>query len=370
MRKLIAISIVLSLLLCGCGESSVIESSEIETTTTEEIITEEETTEEETLPISWCYLLGTDEFGDVDITEKGGIYAMFTGTFSNSATSSSDLLVMMGISDGGYGINLLEYGKINIDYYSGDTVTIKTKNDSGVITEYSNTDSDFYVTDTGIIKFDPYESSLLKQIINNERLRFIITIEPKYGKKSEYHFETDNNGLKDLMRENNIPEDVAPPTTEAPFNINDYPHWSITTFNELFQDNENNQILSGKFLGYHYTDNEAAKRCIGQLILYNDNSIMIRFLDNYESLDLPIHYFNIFENIKVTIEKNGTKKEHKVNRIYHDAICLDNINLVDSLILGNEINIVIETDSSDTTTTYKFTAIQDNFVDTVVKATQ
>ena len=135
-----------------------------------------------------CYYV--DAFGDA--TSDTYILGIFEGTFSNSATISSDLLVGVCL-DNTTQIRLIEYGRNRVNVSSYETVTLQVKDSSGSISNY---DLSYDSTDGDLISYD---ISLADAIRNNSSLSFVITVSSKYkSTPSVYYFKTNNVGLSDL----------------------------------------------------------------------------------------------------------------------------------------------------------------------------
>lgn len=203
MRKLLCVLLAVSLLSAtSCGSKSSKSKPENDTSIIEESeskTAEETTTEEdnENTPSSWFVQHGTDDFGDE--TDKLYIMSYFYGTFSNSATNSSDLEVSVITDDESenriYFI-LNEYGSIPCDfgkYNDGGTIEVKFKDTNG----------DVHVYDT--MFFDNYiifrDSDIAKQISENKELKFVIKYTSKYGNESTYKFTIDNSGFDKVYKE-------------------------------------------------------------------------------------------------------------------------------------------------------------------------
>lgn len=135
-----------------------------------------------------CYYV--DAFGDA--TSDTYILGIFEGTFSNSATISSDLLVGVCL-DNTTQIRLIEYGRNRVNVSSYETVTLQVKDSSGSISNY---DLFYDSTDGDLISYD---ISLADAIRNNPSLSFVITVSSKYrSTPSVYYFKTNNVGLSEL----------------------------------------------------------------------------------------------------------------------------------------------------------------------------
>lgn len=126
-----------------------------------------------------------DEFGDS--TDSNYIIGTFTGTFSNTATTKSDLTVFVYLEPtlDAIQFRLVEYGSNIAEFDSYDSATLKTKDSSGNVKEYDLIPyGDLYSLDV----------SLVQSVVTNEELSFVIT-----EGSSTYWFSTDNLGLSDLL---------------------------------------------------------------------------------------------------------------------------------------------------------------------------
>lgn len=142
---LLALVMCLSLFACGGGkdapetevpteikqaptteatEPSTIETEESETTAETEALTETQNVESTDY---WVIDNVVDDFGDS--TGERVIKGLFTGTFSNTATSNSDLAVWVFYNpdEQVFYFRLLEYTDHQATYLDSDTITFKTK---------------------------------------------------------------------------------------------------------------------------------------------------------------------------------------------------------------------------------------------------
>lgn len=364
MKKYVSVIIATALLLYGCAEQPTTTDSEITATeeaTTIQETTEQETTEQETTG-NWSYQLSKDEFGDI-VSSDGFIVGMFTGDFSNSATLSSDLLAGITITNATYSIHLYEYGNIKADFSVNDTITLKTKDDSGKTTEFSNKNYDFQV-DENVLMFSFPERDMLQKITDNEHLKFYISVESKYGNKSEYRFETNNSGLKDVITDNDIidydtllPHGIKLETSET--------HWFSAKLSDLFYDAQRSpELLCGNFDGFYYANSDAAEKMSFQIIFLNDDDCLIRLLESDSTISSVYFYGN--EDVKLTIKGKRGTKTIDFSYIYKDtALCFEDAAIMGSLLVNDTTDFVIEVTSFGTTTTYKFTVEKDNMYDII-----
>ena len=149
----------------------------------------------EKIKSNWKIDYYVDEFGDK--TTDSFAVGSFTGTFSNSATTGSDLTVLVYL-DPSYPdytqIRLLEYSSHKATFTSSDKLTLKTKDSSGNTKSYDMMyySGDLYCTD----------GELRRAIENNEELSIVISEERKSGSiGSTYKFKIDNLGLAETLKE-------------------------------------------------------------------------------------------------------------------------------------------------------------------------
>ena len=201
MKKTITLCLCLCLcfLLIACGQSG----EETEATTVPE------TTVASTAPpteppkeIHWTEEFYVDDFGDS--TSSSYIRGVFDGTFSNSATSGSELTVcffmdkkMDSASYDMFTIRLLEYGSHKVSFIGCDTwdVSIKVKVD-GVVSE---DEPYFLLSDSGemvINRDSPLFRAIIDALESGKEISFVITV-GGYG-TSTYRFKIDANGLADI----------------------------------------------------------------------------------------------------------------------------------------------------------------------------
>ena len=141
---LLALVMCLSLCACGGGDDvpETTEATQAPTTEATEAPTEPETSipveAEPSLDTSWVLDYYVDDFGDK--TDTPYIKCVIEGDFSNTATMSSDLTVVVFydfISEFPFSFRLTEYGDHKATYQSRDEITIKMKVDG----EYTSTTS-------------------------------------------------------------------------------------------------------------------------------------------------------------------------------------------------------------------------------------
>lgn len=201
MKKTIALCLCLCLcfLLIACGQS--VEETEA-TTATETTVASTAPVTEPPKEIHWTEEFYVDDFGDP--TSSNYIRGIFDGTFSNSATTGSDLTVcffmdknLASASYDMFTIRLLEYGNHKASFIGCDVwdVSIKVKVD-GVVSE----DEPYWLlTDSGemaIKRGSPLFSAIIDALEADKEIAFVITV-GGYGTDT-YRFNIDANGLADI----------------------------------------------------------------------------------------------------------------------------------------------------------------------------
>lgn len=201
MKKTIALCLCLCLcfLLIACGQS--VEETEA-TTATETTVASTAPVTEPPKEIHWTEEFYADDFGDP--TSSSYIRGIFDGTFSNSATTGSDLTVCFfmdkNLDSASYDmftIRLLEYGNHKVSFIGCDEwdISIKVKVD-GVVSE----DEPFLLlTDSGemaIKRGSPLFSAIIDALDADKEIAFVITV-GGYGTDT-YRFNIDANGLADI----------------------------------------------------------------------------------------------------------------------------------------------------------------------------
>ena len=146
MKKAISLllALVMCLSLCACGGGNdAPETTEPLSEATQVPTTEANTEPETSIPVevvpsldtSWVLDYYVDEFGDK--TDTPHIMCVIEGDFSNTATMSSDLTVVVFYdfkSEFPFSFRLLEYGDHKATYLSDDEITLKMKVDGEVTT--------------------------------------------------------------------------------------------------------------------------------------------------------------------------------------------------------------------------------------------
>lgn len=198
--------------LCGDSYTEVIEKNDTHSYTFE--ITKEASVLEEGSMTYTCSLCGKtysesipkiksnweidyyiDDFGDK--TDDAFVRGEFTGTFSNSATTASNLTIYVYFDPrfDSTRIKLIEYdyhlATFNTNY---DTVVLKTKDTNGTTKNYVL--NDYF----GSGSLSCAEKALKDSILKNEELSIVITETYRGGSwGATYNFKIDNIGLKELL---------------------------------------------------------------------------------------------------------------------------------------------------------------------------
>ena len=152
---------------------------------------------------NWTKEYYVDEFGD----KTSSYYYMgsFKGSFSNSATSGSDLEVCVYLSSSGEDVSfrLFEYGSSRASFLSSDTITLKTKTKNGTVKEFPLTeiDGDLYVFGSTLSSLKKNLKGAYEVFTGNEQLSCVITVEHSFSSyENTYKFTTDNLGLSEIMK--------------------------------------------------------------------------------------------------------------------------------------------------------------------------
>ena len=142
----------------------------------------------------WSIVNEVDKFGDKTSSEN--VSGLFKGSFSNSATSGSDLHVYVYYSRQYPETTLMylvEYGSHPAMFDGYDTVTLEIKDDNGKVSSYNMTSlSQGFLAST--------DKSLSNTIKNNKESKIVITAVSKYGSTPRtYSFKVNNIGLSELL---------------------------------------------------------------------------------------------------------------------------------------------------------------------------
>lgn len=210
------LALIMILGIVGCSSTPATEEmSTTKPTETTPVETESQTPEPTPKPTptkapsNWEIAHYVDDFGDE--TDKAYIRGVFSGDFSNTATSNSELIVVVSVelvmvetdlTDEGYGLNnmiisfrLLEYNDHKAIYNQNDKMTLKVKaNDE--ISEYDIVgiapNGDLAVYGTG----SPDAFDLQATWLNGGNASCIIEIG-----SSKYSFEIDGTGYRELFEQ-------------------------------------------------------------------------------------------------------------------------------------------------------------------------
>ena len=134
-----------------------------------------------------------DEFGD----PTGNIYIEKNeyGTFSNSATTNSDLTVNVMVDSASIKFIFYEYGS---HQKKGDGfLTFKCKTEDGKIEEFR-----LYNPENGYLFLDGREADFRKFFFENTKIKCSCKDNSESG---EYHFQLNTQGLKEVMTKEKIP---------------------------------------------------------------------------------------------------------------------------------------------------------------------
>lgn len=154
----------------------------------------------------WEIIDIVDDFGDG--TGENCIKSAVTGIFSNTATSDSDLTVIVFINNTDSGeyiveFRLLEYNETSATHFSSDDMILKTKVDDEII-EYrlfggENSNSDIYIIPLSFSRIDQGRDGelLVKELYEGNDVRCIIEMG-----SSKYTFTLEAGNLKKIIDEN------------------------------------------------------------------------------------------------------------------------------------------------------------------------
>jgi len=209
---LLALILCFSLVACKTTETLEVEAEKTEVTEPEPTVTATPEPTIEPTPvvteapkeIHWTEEFYVDDFGDP--TSESYIRGLFSGRFSNSATSGSQLDVCFFMekelayaSYDMFSIRLLEYGNHRADFHGSDAddVSIKVKIDD-VVTE---DEADYILENDGEI-YIKRGNKIFKAVIDalnqDKEISFVITIGIYGSLESTYRFDIDANGLEDI----------------------------------------------------------------------------------------------------------------------------------------------------------------------------
>ena len=193
MKRLSAIilSAVIAFFVCACGGGAkpAETTTEVPVETNAEVTTTENDTEvDTTLTGVWEIKQSVDEFGDVAKDGKSIASSVIVGDFSNTATSSGELLGVVSMALDGktprFLFSLLEYGDKKASYTSSDTLSLKIKIDEQII-EFQNVygappNSDLMLVDNQKTIYDAlYKGTDVKCIIYIGSTKYNFTLNSK-----------------------------------------------------------------------------------------------------------------------------------------------------------------------------------------------
>lgn len=203
------LALVLCLSLCACGggndtpetTEAPTEATQVPTTEATEIETSIPLETEPSLGTSWVLDYYVDDFGDK--TDTPHIKCMIEGDFSNTATMSSDLTVVIfydfkrpyELGSCPFSFRLIEYGDHRATYQSDDKITLKMKLGDEVRTSELHG-----VAPNGDLIFTPDDftvGDLLHALLAKDTsdVRCIITIG-----NSQYNFTIPSAGFSDSYK--------------------------------------------------------------------------------------------------------------------------------------------------------------------------
>lgn len=224
MKKRIALALTVAMILslCACGDStesaasssseeiaaSVVETATPEVSEEPVVASAEESEEEPEEPaenLVWGIQQTVDEFGDVTEDSETVLTSEIQGDFSNTATTSSELNVVVRFMEkpnsGHYVAQfvLLEYGDTPATYLDSDDLVLKTKVDDS-ITEYSlSGEAPNGSLFLGLSDYNYDGDLLFNELYAGKDVRCIINIE-----SSQYNFTITSGNLATLSDENDF----------------------------------------------------------------------------------------------------------------------------------------------------------------------
>ena len=149
---------------------------------------------------NWLVKYFVDDFGDPTSSGYISNNEILKGTFSNSATTNSELLLYFIISDSAnVAIKLFEYGRNEVNAYSTNYYSVKVKNSNGEVSTFSGTiyeNGDRLYVDPGFRK--THVSGLHKLLLKGGMLSFSIK---ESDSMTSYKFKTDATGYANAFNE-------------------------------------------------------------------------------------------------------------------------------------------------------------------------
>ena len=160
----------------------------------EESMEEAENTEEVSAvetQSAWSLVEIVDEFGDATGNQK--VCSLIQGSFSNSATTDSDLSVTAVFDSGILELKLLEYGNIPVSAFSSDDLALKVKI-CDYVYEYPVYFADpFFIVET---TQNEMPTALPTALLGGQEVKVVL-----YVGTSKYDFVMDGQGLMKTMDE-------------------------------------------------------------------------------------------------------------------------------------------------------------------------
>ena len=265
MKKTISLvlALVMCLSVCACGsDGSIPEKSDV--------ITPAPVQNGDNTSI-WSLKISTDEFGDITKDSVSFVAGLSQGTFSNTATSGSDLTVVTSfMKKPGYNhyivvFDLKEYNDQSVTASEFDTITFKMKIDEEVIKgslDATSTLTGNSYNRTLVFGAGEYTwggDVLFNALYKGKDVRCIITIN-----SSEYNFTLESDNFQSVCVENNFAPGAADLTVkEATKILLDDTGKSITYTGKWFSNNldklelmdtaQIEEFMEGYFLGISLT---------------------------------------------------------------------------------------------------------------------
>ena len=329
-HKLFSILVFITAFICACGNNgSAKTNTDVETT-------EEATVEDNKILENWSIASAKDEFGDV-VSGNDSIATNVDGTFSNSATSDSELLVYINVKKDNpqkhYNVafRLFEYGNNQIQISDGALITLKTKLDNGKVREYYNEEAEeendpfdrnkkkfpdlLYSKDSFSI-FEEKADEFVKDLETNEIIKCVVYID-----NSKYSFQVESGNFSELRKNFNVSGYVSPikeaKTDNDSAAVSEIDAKSIITINSKGNDNftKNYDVPKDaeagdrriKLKSTAKTDYAVVKitdkeKIIEEFILVNDFSIVSKEAKGYSNV-YKSKAVSLIDGYTITIER-------------------------------------------------------------------
>lgn len=282
MKKAISLllALVLCLSLCACGGSSEAQHDTANPVQSNDVDASG----------VWSKQVSTDEFGDVYENSVSFISGVSYGTFSNSATNGSDLMVVTSfMKKPGYNhyiaiFDLLEYNSNSANFSEYNTITFKMKLGDEIIS--TNLDAVSSITGNttdktvalGIPEYTWAGDLLYNALYNNEDVRCIIT-----SGSSEYNFTLESDNFNTVCSEIGFDRGASELTVKEAvkiflddngFGISYAQDWFCNNLDkfELMNTEQIKEFMEGYFLGVSLTSHEAVS-VNGEYYWYADWSV-------------------------------------------------------------------------------------------------